>query len=468
MNEVYELWQEGKYTSAIQLIDKQNVDQSFNKNVEILNLLLKTLLLLQSENKTQALKVFEDISAIMDQTIDTISIHNRTYKRIIEFSISNTSSKELIIQFDKLEKSSIWKDSDIANKIFQGYFYQYYGLKLMYNREELIKSTSLLKQSLIIFQSLNFKLEELKINHRIARNYYWLGELEKGIELITSMIELSKKNNINNILGANYNLYGSLLFLKGDIIAAKKITMLALELDYQYNDIHEEAAALISLGKIHLSQGEIDLAKKCFIECYKLRIPISSQIFITDSLVRLIQVFIIDNNLNETEMYYAKLVALYSQSNNNSMVYFGMKLAEALILKSKKRMIHISNGQAILNDLANIEFSYFEYQVIVIFNLVEILFNEYLQFKEPQIILEINQLLEKLTTKEHSSYAISGTILFIRYKLCLLINNTQLAEKLLLNLVKQAQHRGFFNIALQSAYELENFNNLSEELVPSK
>lgn len=235
----------------------------------------------------------------------------------------------------------------------------------------------------------------------IGKIYRIHGEIEKSKTSFIDATEVAKTHNVDSRLPFCYQSLGNLESLLGNSKEAEKWYKLSLDILRSQLPVQEE------LSNDH-----------------PIKVIISSVLF------QLVRLSLSQNEIERADRYYRQLAAEGVDKDPR------VKLSEALLLKSDKRLRNKMRGEQLLDELISSNLKIPEIKSIALKHRIELLLLEYKLLREDDVYLELQDLLNQLQLLSKNSGNI-GT----------LVNSKILSSRLYANI-------GEFNTARDQLVDL--------------
>ncbi|MFX0211154.1 MAG: tetratricopeptide repeat protein [Candidatus Hodarchaeota archaeon] len=301
---------------------------------------------------------------------------------------------------------------------------------------------------------------------------FYKGDLDQATEYAQECLILYEKLKHLRGLAFVYSIFGSIYRGRGEFDKSleyyrKVLTINNENLSIQQSVAHSYCYTLRNIGWIYYYKNKIKKSIEYLseaIKAHKSLCELNNTIFDYDLIMfylLLIQSAIeiddfkqIDNSMEELTKFARK----WPWTN------IFKKFGKALILKNKQRAKYRFQAQQILEEILEEKFDYlFEFMVQV--NLCELLLEELKYSGEEEILLEIQDLINKISdiaTKQRSITTLVDAY-SLQAKLALIEGNAELSRKLLVKAIRIAENKGLELISKKLAVQQNQLFNQLEE-----
>ncbi len=281
-------------------------------------------------------------------------------------------------------------------------------------------------------------LEEVGDQRNFALTLQNIGEIYTSKGDLTLAFEYAQRSlAIFEELGSKLSVAENLIFI-GDIFKTKGDLDSALEFYERSLDLYQEmgrpgALPLASIGEIFHAQEKYKLALENYKQSLDSFEKMGYEPLETRTLYyNLIRLSIDTNALDQAKEYIQRIQKI-NEKEDNIVLSQICRVAEALLLKTSKRITNIAKAQKLLQQVAEEKIIFFELTVDAVLNLCDLLLAELRTFGNEEILSEVkswsNKLLE-LAQKQHSFSLLAETYL-LQSRLALLELDIEQAQILL-------------------------------------
>ncbi|MDH5403080.1 MAG: tetratricopeptide repeat protein [Candidatus Heimdallarchaeota archaeon] len=413
-----ELQRKGRLTEALTLIEKNREDYN-----TILLRCLEARIYERMGKYKQAMEIVisAEGKAIEDQNISALVLSYvvKSYIYVREGEISN--AEESLIQGERIiEDIGGWQHLKYS---------EFWGL--------LINSKGLIA-------NLKGRLNE-------AMNYFSIA-YRFGVEYSHLWIESTARNNLALCLKFTRNHDEAILHINRGI-----------EILDELENFVVKGVCLKTLGELHRIKGYLQQASEYLEQSLQL-VRNENITHHSTTLYYLILTYLEMGNTSKVKILEEELYNIQI-SSDNKMVKKRYEITHALILKTEKRFETLGEAKKILLDVVKSGMIDFDLTTTSIINLLDILLYEYKCFKNPAILVEINNELDSLLnyTSGLETTLIHLYLTFIKGKAALLNFNFEESKRFLLQSQVQAEELGFEILALEISNELDKYMDLFDK-----
>ena len=263
----------------------------------------------------------------------------------------------------------------------------------------------------------------------ISEIYTSKGELGLAFEYAQKSLAIFEELGNKHSIAENLHAIGEIFKNKGDFDAALEFYKTSLVL---YKEVGKPGAlSLASMGEIYHAREEFELA----LENYSQSLGFFEEIGSLETrtlFYNLIKLSIDTNALEQAKHYIQRLQKL-NEKEDNIVLNQIYRLAQAMLLKTSKRITNIAKAQKMFQQVAEEEIVFFELTVDAILNLSDLLLTELHSFGNEEVLDEVkvwsNKLLEIAQTQH--SFSLRAETYLLQSKLALLELDVERAQSLL-------------------------------------
>ncbi|MFX1303372.1 MAG: tetratricopeptide repeat protein [Promethearchaeota archaeon] len=301
---------------------------------------------------------------------------------------------------------------------------------------------------------------------------FYKGDLDQATEYAQESLILYEKLKHLRGLAFVYSIFGSIYRGRGEFDKSleyyrKVLTIYNENLGIKQSVAHSYCYTLRNIGWIYYYKNKIKKSIEYLreaIKAHKSLCELNNTIFDYDLLMfylLLIQSAIEIDDFKEIDDSMEELTKFARKWPWTNIF---KKFSKALILKNKQRAKYRFQAQQILEEILEVKFDYlFEFMVQV--NLCDLLLEELKYSGEEEILLEIQDLINKISdiaTKQRSITTLIDAY-SLQAKLALIEGNAELSRKLLTKALKIAENKGLELISKKlTAQQNQLFNQLEE------
>ncbi|MHA2028022.1 MAG: tetratricopeptide repeat protein [Candidatus Kariarchaeaceae archaeon] len=239
-------------------------------------------------------------------------------------------------------------------------------------------------------------------------------------------------------LNSEYHMYyplsniGIYYFNKGNMVKAMEYHERALKIATNLGNKAHIASQYRDMSQILRYKGDLDQALTYLQTSLKLREEIGNQIWLTFTLIYLVE---LSTDLHEHDLaieYSNQLMTISSECRTNKLINQISRMGEALILKSQARIKPKSEAMAIFKQIIEEDMLDYDTTVNAILHLCELLLFEIKLTQEEEVLIEVHTLTAKLIqiAEENKSHVLIGDILGLQANIAIIEGNFKLALKL--------------------------------------
>ncbi|MHA1992870.1 MAG: tetratricopeptide repeat protein [Candidatus Hodarchaeales archaeon] len=355
-----------------------------------------------------------------------------------------------------------------------------YTLQLLGNIHLSIKKLDLaddyLSRALRIFEELEDPIGGAWILSVLGRVSFNKGDLNNA--LAYSKKSLSTKSISVILKHSNYATLGDVYYMKGELDRAIRYYRRVSSLAEKRNNYSSMLNFKMVIGQIYVAKGEYELAIEILESGLKLAKEVNLIYPIISSLLGLILVYYqmdlkdeLKDRLDQLKEYVEKRD---TELIGTRMGLNGYRLGKALLLKKSGRSHNRAEAEKLLKQVVQ-EAPNPLIQQKAISELCEFYLEELHLFNEPEVLEEINPLIEQLLkyAKEQNLYGSLAEARLLQAKLALIQMNFEDAQQLLTQAQRIAELYGLNYLAQRISSEHDNYldkisewKNLKEKDAP--
>jgi len=326
----------------------------------------------------------------------------------------------------------------------------------------LTKALKFYKESLKIYEKNNNKQKIAAILIEIAGVMFYKGELDKSMDFYEKSLNLGKEIGNKRVIAESYNGFGVLYSYTEDLhkslMYMEKCLAIAEKIKYKYYI----ATSLVNIGEMLYVQGDLKRTGEYYeksLKNYKDLQSIGGEGYV---LLDLIMLYLemdsnkkVNDNFSQLEKLYNKHHITFKEIND----YY--QVAKALILKKSSRMRDKVEAEEIFKNFVTEDTVDFQLTIIAFLNWCELLLYELSITNDPEILNEIQPIIDKLLHLEEQQYnynLIASTYL-LQAKLALIRFELEEAQQFLTKAQQIAQMKGLQLLAMKISAEHDEVLN---------
>jgi len=336
-----------------------------------------------------------------------------------------------------------------------------------------------LDEALKYFHKMLSLAEEIHDERYIARakfsiafaNFY-KGDLDQATEQAQECLALYEKLKHFKGLAAVYSIFGSIYRGRGEFDKSleyyrKVLTIFNENLGIQQSVTHSYCYTLRNIGWIYYYKNKIKKSIEYLREAVKAHKSLcesNNTIFDYDLIIFNLFLTLFAVEIDDFKQIENSMEELSKFALKWPWANFFWKLGKAIILKNKQRAKYRFQAQQILEEIKDQKFDFqleFEIQV----NLCDLLLEELKYSGEEEILIEIQDLLNRISDVANKQRSITTlvTLYSLQSKLALIEGNAELSRKLLAKALKIAENKGLELLSKKlTAQQNQLFNQLEE------
>lgn len=323
---------------------------------------------------------------------------------------------------------------------------------------DLEQANSFTSKALDYFSNINYKYGILEIHNLIGNINQIKGDLDEALKYFALSLKESRENQDPFAEAMILNNIGNIYSDKGLFDKAIDNYNLSLELSSTLNYKSVTSVVLISLGYNYHLKADYERSIEFYEKSLEQPEGNNNIVHLADIYFNLIILNIEVKNDNQINHYFDQLRELTSKSDNK-LVFYYYELSRALIQKSKNRMNYFAEAQEILKRLISEDTPHAGLRQIAIINLADLMIKELAINQNPELLSELNSLIDKLYThgKEKNLFHIIIEALILKSKITLIEGNLKQAERLLVQASIMAEEKNLTYLVIKSNAEYKEF-----------
>ncbi|MCE7734115.1 MAG: tetratricopeptide repeat protein [Candidatus Heimdallarchaeota archaeon] len=315
----------------------------------------------------------------------------------------------------------------------------------------------------------NEKLE-IKTNVSISYNnigliYLVQGDLDKALKYQLQSLQIGKGVFDEIKYVGSYNNIGLIYSQKGELDKALHNHFKYLQTAEKYNIKTDIATAYVNIGLIHQIKSEYVTAHDYFIKCLEIDREIGNEIDLAESLYNLLILELERDRIENSKQYLDELMNI-DLNLGNKIVNLRSRLGLAIFNKYSNRFITRAKAQEILTTISKESVIDHELTVYAKMNLCEMLLNELKITGNPEVLTEINDLVDNLHTiaEDQVSYKLKAENYLLRSNLELIESNYEKAIDLLQKADIITREKGLTSLSIKISDHFDNILQRKEAI----
>ena len=306
----------------------------------------------------------------------------------------------------------------------------------------------------------------------IAFANFYKGDLDQATEYAQECLALYEKLKHFRGLTAAYSILGSIYRGKGELDKSLKYyrKVLAIyneNLDIQKGVTHSYCYALRNIGWIYYYKNKIKKSIEYYREAVKAHKSLCEAyktIFDYDLIMFYLLLIISSIEIDDFRQIENSMEELSKFTHKWPWTNYFRKCGEALVLKNKQRAKYRFQAQRILEEIIEEKFDY-QLEFIIQTNLCDLLLEELKYSGEEEILLEIQDLLNRISDVANNQRSITTLVdlYSLQAKLALIEGNAELSNELLTKALAIAENKGLELISKKLKIQQNQLFNQLEE-----
>lgn len=306
----------------------------------------------------------------------------------------------------------------------------------------------------------------------IAFANFYKGDLDQATEYAQECLADYEKLKHFRGLSAAYSIFGSIYRGKGELDKSLKYyrKVLAIyneNLDIQKGVTHSYCYALRNIGWIYYYKNKIKKSIEYYREAVKAHKSLCEAyktIFDYDLIMFYLLLILSSIEIDDFRQIENSMEELSKFTHKWPWTNYFRKCGEALILKNKQRAKYRFQAQRILEEIVEEKFDY-QMEFIIQTNLCDLLLEELKYSGEEEILLEIQDLLNKISDVANNQRSITTLVdlYSLQAKLALIEGNAELSNELLTKALTIAENKGIELLSKKLKLQQNQLFNQIEE-----
>jgi tetratricopeptide (TPR) repeat protein len=314
--------------------------------------------------------------------------------------------------------------------------------------------------------------EDHKLNYSIEE-YSWfafyyrsignlnlsLGQINLALKYYEKALYLKKEIKEDKDLPSILNNIGNAYLLQGDLDKALLNFNQSFEGFKDLNNNLVVSYPVHNIGFVNFLKGDIQQALKYYKKSLQLRSNAKFASEAAGSYFSIIQCYIELNQLDTANQFYKELISL-NDSTENSYVNLVTRLAKAILLKNNPKMAIKSQSEEIFRQIIEESVIKYDFTVIAIVNLVELLLFELKIEYNDKTFNQIRDLISKIKaiSKSQNIVPLQIQTSILDGKISILEGDLTKAETVFREGELLASKKGFLGLKKQLLNEIENLH----------
>ncbi|MHA2088685.1 MAG: tetratricopeptide repeat protein, partial [Promethearchaeota archaeon] len=299
-----------------------------------------------------------------------------------------------------------------------------------------------------------------------GNSYFFKGELDKALDYYKKSMEIKEcpiGTKIRCLMAV-----GRVFLSRGELDRALEYFSNSLPQIDKLGEQHLKGDSLRALGSLYRMQGNFEQATKYLEQCLNLGEEVGNFSIIIMSLFNLVEISIDKGSIEQAKNYIDKIDVLMNRGEWDSIGGYG-DLCRALVLKGSTRISKLTDAERLLKKIIDDEFTWSQVKVPALINLCELLISELKMTNDPEVLDDINPLIQRLThiAEGQHAYPLLAEVNLLKGRLELIKLNLDLAREFLTSAQKMADEHGLKFLAQKISHEhdllleeLEAWHNL--------
>jgi tetratricopeptide (TPR) repeat protein len=485
LNQIEQLIYQGSLKEALNRVSELEKQPNLSEEDRLECQFVTINALIQLGDVNDALRQLERISKL--DTSIRFSFHTLALKCEAFFRLGNYDDSLIVISQLEAEMKKLTKATQIEREYLiyiKGIILLGKGVNYLY-KGNMDRALDFTQQSKEIFSQIGIKFRLAAIENVLGIIYETKGDWSQAMKYFQQCLAISNEHRFKYFIFIASNNIASIYRRKGDLIQAlnhyqSQLAQLkefdsdinrpivfenighiycqlgdldqALKYLQKSHDIYKEsqfkasvtplASSTRSIGKVYYQRGDLDQALQYYQDSLKLQEEVGNLHNIAETLLDLILITIDHHSLELAKQYLEQLRKINAQMNS-VLINQQFRVAQALILKTKPRLMHNAKAQEIFQQLLTEDIAENELAIIIMINLCELLLDELKTYNEDEIFQEAKDLVQQLQVLAENQrlFPLIIDIFILRSKFALIEGDLTHAATILDQAEKMAQEK---------------------------
>lgn len=320
------------------------------------------------------------------------------------------------------------------------------------------------QQSLTRGKEINSKWAMISAFNNMAIIYNDKGDLDRALESYQQNLTLCQEIGHKVGIAVTSTNIGVIFASKGDLDRAMEYHQQSLPLWKEIGRKDEIAAVLNNIAEIHYRKGDVKQALKYSEQSLTLYKEVGNPVQIAGSLNSVISK-ISDGGPLEQAQHYLQDLKRINNEVENKVIDINYRSAEAEVLKASPRMRDKVRAQEVFQELAEEEEASFLTKVTALYNLCELLLDEFNAYGEAVVFQEAKALVEKITalTQPTTFFSLGVSTLILHAKFAMVEGDLTTATELLGKAKALSERKGLGGLAEKATKEHQRLEDQYEK-----
>lgn len=214
-----------------------------------------------------------------------------------------------------------------------------------------------------------------------------------------------------------------------------------------------------NLGELYQILGNLEEARSYYNLALDIRLEMNIPYYVITSFYEMISICILTHEITTVNKYFHQMEKYYENNKDNKRISTTFHLTKAMILNISSRLRDKFKAQELFTKIAYKETIDFEIRVTAMLNLANCLLNELKLDENAEIVIELNNLLQKLVdlADGENSYLILCETYWLQAQVALIELDLTKARILLTKAQKIADNKGLIQLAQRISDEHDKF-----------
>jgi len=286
------------------------------------------------------------------------------------------------------------------------------------------------------------------------------GELDRALEYVNQGLVIAKENNWKYYIAEGFKDMAGIYYFEGDLDRDILFDEQSLTIFKELNNKERMAMVLNNMGETYRKKGELDRALECLEQSLALCNKLGNLNYKASIYDFLIQILIEKGDLKQAQQRLLELKKMNDKLKDKvlNIIYL---LNRALILKSSSQARNRDKAEEILRLILEDEDAYYEYNILSLLNLCELLLIKLSNTGNLKVLDEIQDYVNQImnAAKNSHSYWLQAETYLLQAKLKLIIFEFEETQQLLTQAAHIAEKYNQNLLAKQISEEQEELSN---------
>jgi len=454
------LIEEGKIEKALQIVNDFGKKKDLSHHERTAYYIVKSyfaFLFFDRKNFAKYAKMGYQESKKLENSLLLLDVHIRMAGSLL-FNFKINEASEFIKKSEGLLKRLPQELSTELTKrktrilLIKGVIFQQKG--------EFEKAKEYLEESLVIQEKLDLKVDIALSLFQLGQISWQNGDLNRALEYIESSKILFTNFNLIHFLHRCYMQFGIIYHAKGELDRGLWYNEQVLAFAEKEKDVRFSSVIYNNIGNLYKEKGDYDRA----LEYLEKSLAIGEEILLDIQKFGIIDsLFHLALNMNDLEQAqrYLNRIKQTADQEKDLIVDLLYRIDRAVYLKNSPRALNRGKAEEILKQVIEEGIHIWEFLIIALLNLCDLLLFELHATGEPEILDELQAYISQLfdAVKNSRSYSLLAETYLLQARLSLITLDMIKARQFLTKAQEIADKYGLNRLAIQISDEHDELLN---------